>query len=163
MTFDLYIKHHNSPQLTSQPWWGYDSLMFSGSYWVVWVVDCSSGGCLGSICPCCLLLLWFGRPVSLGCQHLSLYFKFKTKYLLGHTVKCLHWKVQHWYLLVYIHFNPRAQIHRAALADKIASQINLLSRFLWLPAKLSYKMYAFWLVVCFILLSKNICLAKFSA
>ena len=53
------------------------------------------------------------------------------------------------------------QFHRAALADKIAYQKNLLSRFLWLPAKLSYKMYAFWLVVCFILLSKNICLANF--
>ena len=38
-----------------------------------------------------------------------------------------------------------------------------LSRFLWLPAKLSYKMYEYWLVVCFKLLSKNICLAQFSA
>ena len=36
--------------------------------------------------------------------------------------------------------------------------IDLISRFLWLPVKCSYKMYAFWLVVCLILLSKNICL-----
>ena len=41
-----------------------------------------------------------------------------------------------------------------ALADKIAHQKNLLSGIIWLPARLSYKMYAFWLVVCFILLSK---------
>ena len=34
-------------------------------------------------------------------------------------------------------------------------------KFLWLPAKLSYNMYAFWLVVCFILLSRNICWANF--
>ena len=30
--------------------------------------------------------------------------------------------------------------------------------FPWLPAKLLYKMYAFWLLVCIILLSKNTCL-----
>ena len=30
-----------------------------------------------------------------------------------------------------------------SLADKIAYQKNLLSGFLWLPVKLSYKMYAF--------------------
>ena len=53
-------------------------------------------------------------------------------------------------------------ISQSCSADKIAYQKILLSGFLWLLAKLSYKMYAFWLVVCFILLIKNICLAKFS-
>ena len=47
-------------------------------------------------------------------------------------------------------------------AEKIAYQKYLLSIFLWLPAKLSYKMYAIWLVVYFKLLSKNICLAKWT-
>ena len=36
-----------------------------------------------------------------------------------------------------------------------------LSRENCLPAKLSYKMYAFWLVVCFILLTRKICSADF--
>ena len=51
----------------------------------------------------------------------------------------------------------RGQFHRAAY------QKNLLSGFLWLPAMFSLKMYVFWPVVCFILLSKIFCLAKFSA
>ena len=46
---------------------------------------------------------------------------------------------------------------------KIAYQKNWLSRFCWLPAKLSYKIYVFWLVDCFILLSENDFLTKFSA
>ena len=50
-----------------------------------------------------------------------------------------------------------AQFQRAAYQQK-----NVLSRFLWLPAKLSYKMYAFWLAVCFILLSTNVCLVSSS-
>ena len=50
----------------------------------------------------------------------------------------------------------RGQFHRAA------KQKNLLSRICWLPVKLSDKMFINWLVVCFILLRKVICLAKFS-
>ena len=50
------------------------------------------------------------------------------------------------------------QFHRAAKQTIIAYQKDLLIGFLWLPAKLSDGIYAFWLVVCFILLSKNICL-----
>ena len=53
--------------------------------------------------------------------------------------------------------------HSGNMIAMIAYQKNLLCVFLWLPAKLSHKMYAFWLVVWFILLSKNIWLAKFSA
>ena len=53
--------------------------------------------------------------------------------------------------------------HQSCLADKIAYRKNLRSGFVRLPAKLPYKMYGFWLVLCLILLSKNICLAKFSA
>ena len=45
------------------------------------------------------------------------------------------------------------------LADKIAYQNILFSRFIWLPTKLVYKMYAFWLVVCLILLSSFMRLA----
>ena len=55
---------------------------------------------------------------------------------------------------------PWANFIEPLEAEIIAYQKNLLSRFCWLPAKLSYKVCAFWLVVCCILLSKNICLAK---
>ena len=48
-------------------------------------------------------------------------------------------------------------------AGEIAHHKFLLSKFLWLPAKLSYNMYASWLVVCFITLSTSIYSAKFSA
>ena len=51
------------------------------------------------------------------------------------------------------------QFHRAAKQNKLLTRKNFLNRFLWLPAKPSYKMYALWLVVCFILLSKILCLA----
>ena len=46
------------------------------------------------------------------------------------------------------------------ISRKNAYQKDLLSRFIRLPAKLSYEVYAFWLVVCFIQLSKIICLAN---
>ena len=42
---------------------------------------------------------------------------------------------------------------------KFAKQKNLLSRICQLPAKLSYKMSIKWLVACYILLSKILCLA----
>ena len=57
----------------------------------------------------------------------------------------------------------RGQVHKSCLADKIAYRKELLSEFILLPAKLSYQIHAFGLVVCFILLSKHICLATFSA
>ena len=56
--------------------------------------------------------------------------------------------------------NTGGQFHKAEI---IAYQKYLLSTFYWLPAKLWHKMSALWLVVCFITLSENVCLAKFSA
>ena len=58
----------------------------------------------------------------------------------------------------------RGRFHRAANKQiKLFTRNICLARFLWLSAELSLKMYAFWLAVCFILLRKNICLAKCSA
>ena len=51
---------------------------------------------------------------------------------------------------------------KSCSVDKIPHQKYSLSKFIWLPAKLSYKMYAFWQVVCVIMLSTSICLATFS-
>ena len=62
-----------------------------------------------------------------------------------------------------VYIKPWGQFHRAEKVEKSAEQKCLFSKFLWLTAKLSYKMYEFWLVVCFILLSKNILLSKIFA
>ena len=52
---------------------------------------------------------------------------------------------------------PRGQFHRAAKQRKFAYQKYLLRRFSWLPAKFACKINVLWLVVCFKMLSKNIC------
>ena len=55
------------------------------------------------------------------------------------------------------------QFHRASKQIKLLTRKVCSVELLGYQLNLSYQMYAFWLVACFILLSKNICLAKFSA
>ena len=61
-------------------------------------------------------------------------------------------KTRHW-LIANQSDRPRGANFKNCLPEKFAQWISLL------PAKLSYKAYAFWLVVCFLLLSKIVDLA----
>ena len=96
----------------------------------------------------CIKCLFLRRALFVECQYhnpFCRYLQFPNCIfvLLGTVVMCL---------------SRRYSIGKFHRAGK---QKKLLSRFHWLPAKLLYKMYAVWLVVCFLLLIRNICLADF--